>query len=106
MGHTRVSLVGRLYEALTGRPWLTVRSMAEEFGPPPAVYFARELAGLTDAQLVAGPQRRAPIAGQLGALAAAVRAFDDVDALDPAEVMELWQALPPQVAPSVGAHRL
>lgn len=57
MGDT---MIGTIYELVTGRPWLTVRSMAAEFGPPPAIHFADELAGLTDAQLYAGPQRRAP----------------------------------------------
>lgn len=53
-------MIGWLYEWVTGRPWLTVRSMAEEFGPPPAVYFAEELAGRSDAELIAGPQRLSP----------------------------------------------
>lgn len=53
-------MIDRLYELVTGRPWLTVRSMADEFGPPPAVHFAAELAGRSDADLIHGPQRRAP----------------------------------------------
>jgi hypothetical protein len=53
-------LIGAVYEAVTGRPWWTVRSMAAEFGPPPAVYYAAELAGLSGEELLAGPQRRSP----------------------------------------------
>jgi len=50
--------LGRLIaELLRGT---TVRSMAAEFGPPPAVHFAAELAGRSDEDLVRGPQRRAP----------------------------------------------
>lgn len=33
-----------------------------QFGPPPAEYFAADLAGLADVQLVTGPQRRTPAA--------------------------------------------
>jgi len=32
----------------------------DEFGPPPAVHYARELAFLSDAAVIAGPQRRTP----------------------------------------------
>ncbi|GIJ66234.1 hypothetical protein Voc01_011510 [Virgisporangium ochraceum] len=53
-------LGARLFRAVTGRPWVTVRSMRDEFGPPPAEHFAGELAGLGDDELLAGPQRRAP----------------------------------------------
>ena len=34
--------------------------IAAEFGPPPAVVYADELAGLTDLELIRGSQRRAP----------------------------------------------
>ena len=44
-------LIRRLYEAITGRPWTTTRSMAEEYGPPPAVAYP-ELAGYSDAELI------------------------------------------------------
>lgn len=54
------AMIGWIYEMATGRPWLTVRSMRDEFGPPPAEHFAAELAGLSDGELIAGPQRRAP----------------------------------------------
>ncbi len=53
-------MIGTIFELVTGRPWLTVRSMAAEFGPPPAVYFEDELARLSDEDLMEGPQRRAP----------------------------------------------
>lgn len=56
MGQPR-RLTGVLRELLGGT---TVRSMAAEYGPPPAVHYAVELAGLDDAALLAGPQRRAP----------------------------------------------
>lgn len=46
----------------------TVRSMAAEFGPPPAVHFAAELAGLTDLDLICGPQRLAPVRPETPAL--------------------------------------
>ena len=36
-------MIAFLYELVTGRPWITVRSMAAEFGPPPAVEFEYEL---------------------------------------------------------------
>lgn len=35
-------------------------STAAEFGPPPAVHFAHELAGRSDGELLDGPQRRSP----------------------------------------------
>jgi hypothetical protein len=53
-------MIGWIYELVTRRPWLTVRSMAAEFGPPPAVVYSEELAGLSDLDLICGPQRRAP----------------------------------------------
>lgn len=44
-------MIKTLYEAATGRPWTTVRSCTAEYGPPPAVVYADELADLTDADL-------------------------------------------------------
>lgn len=41
-----------LWKALTGTPWKTVRSAAAEFGPPPGVRYADDLAHLTDAELL------------------------------------------------------
>lgn len=41
-------MIEKLYERLTGRPYFTTVCMSEEFGPPPAVEFAAELAGLSD----------------------------------------------------------
>lgn len=45
-------MIEKLYERLTGRPYFTTVCMSEEFGPPPAVEFAAELAGLSDTRLV------------------------------------------------------
>lgn len=50
-------MLARLYEALTGKPYTTVRSMAAEFGPPPAVRYRDRLANLTDAELIQGDWR-------------------------------------------------
>jgi hypothetical protein len=57
MGQLGLLIVALLRELPRGA---TVRSMAAEFGPPPAVYFAGDLAGLSDDDLIRGPQRRAP----------------------------------------------
>jgi len=45
-------MIARLYELLTGKPWTTTRSMAAEFGPPPAVRYADQLAAYTDLELI------------------------------------------------------
>jgi hypothetical protein len=45
-------VIGWLYEKTTGTPWTTTRSMAAEFGPPPAVQFSNELLRLTDDELL------------------------------------------------------
>jgi hypothetical protein len=45
-----------LWEMVTGRPYRTVRSMAQEFGPPPAVVHAERLAQFTDAELMRLPR--------------------------------------------------
>jgi len=58
-----------LYEKVTGRPWTTTRSMAEEFGPPPAARHP-ELARYSDAELY---QRGAELVAELDAAAAAGR---------------------------------
>ena len=42
-----------LFEVVTGRPWMTVRSAAEEFGPPPAAVYEAELNGYPDLELIA-----------------------------------------------------
>jgi hypothetical protein len=44
-------MIRRLYERLTGQPWATTRSMAAEFGPPPAVRYP-ELAAYSDLELI------------------------------------------------------
>jgi hypothetical protein len=44
-------VIGWLYEKMTGRPWVTVRSATAEFGPPPGAAYRRELAVFTDAEL-------------------------------------------------------
>lgn len=50
-------MIARIFEAVTGRPWITTRSAAVEFGPPPGARYAAELAAYTDAELIArGPQ--------------------------------------------------
>ncbi|MDI1464314.1 hypothetical protein QEZ54_25410 [Catellatospora sp. KI3] len=46
-------MIARLYEAVTGTPWTTVRSAAEEFGPTIAARYADELADFTDYELMA-----------------------------------------------------
>jgi hypothetical protein len=46
-------MITRLYELLTGQPWTTTRSMAAEFGPPPAARYATQLAAYSDAELIA-----------------------------------------------------
>lgn len=50
-------MIAWLYEILTGRPATVQVSMAAQFGPPPAVEFARELAGLSDLQIMARGDR-------------------------------------------------
>lgn len=42
-----------LYETVTGTPWTTGRCMAAEFGSPPGVRYATELAGLSDQEVLA-----------------------------------------------------
>lgn len=44
-------MIRRLYELLTGRPYITTRSMVDEFGPPPAVRYP-ELLDYTDEELM------------------------------------------------------
>jgi hypothetical protein len=46
-------MIAALYEFFTGRPWITVRSAAVEFGPPPGAVHAERLARFTDAELLA-----------------------------------------------------
>lgn len=46
-----MSIISSLYERLTGRPYITTRSMAEEFGPPPAARYP-ELADVPDHELM------------------------------------------------------
>lgn len=53
----RLRLTARLVELAARR---TVRSMAAEFGPPPAVVFAAELEGLSARDIIRGPQRLSP----------------------------------------------
>ncbi len=43
-------MIAELYERMTGKPWTTSRSAAEEFGPTPATEFP-ELSRYTDAEL-------------------------------------------------------
>jgi hypothetical protein len=50
-------MIPRLYELLTGRRWTSVRSMTAEFGPPPGTVYAIELAGYTDAELIANGEQ-------------------------------------------------
>ena len=50
---SRRGVVGQLYEAVTGRPWLTVRSAAAEFGPPPGAVYEGALSAFSDAELYA-----------------------------------------------------
>jgi hypothetical protein len=45
-------MIRRLYETLTGRPWMTVRSCTTEYGPPPGARYAAQLAVYSDAQLI------------------------------------------------------
>jgi hypothetical protein len=47
-------MIARLFQALTGRPWTTVRSCTAEFGPPPGARYAAELAAYSDAELITG----------------------------------------------------
>ena len=58
-------MIKLLYEKATGRPWTTTRSMAEEFGPPPAARHP-ELARYSDAELY---QRGAELVDELDAAA-------------------------------------
>lgn len=46
-----MTMFERIYEKVTGRPYLTVRSMAAEFGPTPATRYP-ELLDHSDAELV------------------------------------------------------
>lgn len=48
-----MSILSYVYEKVTGQPYLTTVSMAAQYGPPPAVEFAAELAAYTDAELLA-----------------------------------------------------
>jgi hypothetical protein len=45
-------VIAFLYELITGKPWITVRSAAAEFGPPPGALLESELAAFSDAALV------------------------------------------------------
>ena len=67
-------MIRRLYEALTGTPWTTTRSMSAEFGPLPATRYADELAAFTDAELV---ERGPEILAQLRELQALVEQMRD-----------------------------
>ena len=49
----RGGVVGRLYEVVTGRPWVMVRTMSAEFGVPPGAWFVAELSAYSDAELYA-----------------------------------------------------
>lgn len=68
-------LIRRLYEAITGRPWTTTRSMAEEYGPPPAVAYP-ELAGYSDAELIRRDIRE--VIAEIEAARAAVAAAEQI----------------------------
>lgn len=46
-------MIGLLYTLVTGKPWITVRSAAVEFGPPPGALYAADLNLYSDAELVA-----------------------------------------------------
>lgn len=46
-------MIRELYELVTGRPWIQVRSVAAEFGAPKAVRYAEELSRLSDGELLA-----------------------------------------------------
>lgn len=46
-------MLRRLYQWLTGKPWITTRSCAREFGPPPGAIYAEALRRYSDAQLIA-----------------------------------------------------
>jgi hypothetical protein len=45
-------MIARIWQAITGRPWTTVRSAAAEFGPPPAARYAAQLAAYSDTELI------------------------------------------------------
>lgn len=45
-------MISRIYRALTGKPWITSRSAAAEYGPPPGARYAVQLAAYTDAELI------------------------------------------------------
>lgn len=46
-------MLQRIYELVTGRPYITIHSATAEFGPPPGARYADELNDLTDAELYA-----------------------------------------------------
>lgn len=46
-------MMRRLFEAVTGRPYLTGRTASVEFGPPPGALYAEALRHYTDAELIA-----------------------------------------------------
>jgi hypothetical protein len=49
----KLSMIARVYELVTGKPYWTTRYMSAEFGLPPAVEFASELEKYTDLELLA-----------------------------------------------------
>lgn len=46
-------MIRHLYEHATGRPWTTVRSASQEFGPTPGARYADVLAQYSDSELYA-----------------------------------------------------
>lgn len=48
-----MTLRRRLFEAVTGRPYLTGRTASEEFGPPLGARYTEALRHYTDAELIA-----------------------------------------------------
>jgi hypothetical protein len=49
-----MTIITRLYEAITGRPWLTIGGHATaDYGPPPGARYQHQLAAWTDAELYA-----------------------------------------------------
>lgn len=70
-----MSIISSLYERMTGRPYITTRSMAEEYGPPPAVAYP-ELAGYSDAELMRRDIRE--VIAEIEAARAAVAAAEQI----------------------------
>lgn len=70
-----MSIISSLYLRLTGRPYITTRSMAAEFGPPPAVAYP-ELADYTDEELMRRDIRE--VIAEIEAARAAVAAAEQI----------------------------